>query len=79
MDKRQQYDSVFRKAFSLDADVKLDDLDILSVENWTSIEHIEFVSLLEDEFKITISNEDIFQLTSYKSGLRLLERMGIIR
>lgn len=79
MDKRQQYDSVFRKAFSLDADVKLDDLDIFSVENWTSIEHIEFVLLLEDEFKITISNEDIFQLTSYKSGLSLLERMGIIK
>ena len=63
----------------MDKDVILEDLDIFSVANWTSIEHIEFVSLLEDEFKITISDEDIFQLTSYKSGIRLLKRMGIIK
>ncbi len=79
MDKQQQYDKIFRKVFSLDKDVILEDLDIFSVANWTSIEHIEFVSLLEDEFKITISDEDIFQLTSYKSGIRLLKRMGIIK
>lgn len=78
MDMKLKYDEIFRKAFDLGDAVSLEGLDIFSVENWSSVEHIEFITMLEETFGITLSSEDIFQLTSYDNGIRLLKRLRVI-
>ena len=76
MDIKLKYDEIFRKAFDLENTAFLEDADILSIDNWTSIEHITFVTMLEEAFGIKLSNDDIFQ--SYRYGLQLLKRLGIL-
>lgn len=48
-------------AASIDDDASMD-----TIANWDSLRHMNLVLALEDEFKVTIPDEDAGNITSYK-------------
>ena len=57
-------------AFSITADSSMDNMP-----NWDSLRHMNLVLALEEEFKITIPDEDAGNITSYKLIKLVLENL----
>ena len=77
MDNIEKYDKVFIEAFSIQKKV-LKDLEYNKIEQWDSIGHMTLISDLENEFKITLENDDIIDFSSYKRGKEILKKFNII-
>jgi acyl carrier protein len=43
-----------------------EDSSMDNISNWDSLRHMNLVLALEEEFKVTISDEDVGNITSYK-------------
>jgi acyl carrier protein len=41
-----------------------------TIENWDSLKHMNLISVLEEEFNITFSDDEILEMLSYKLILR---------
>lgn len=57
-------------ASSIDADSSMD-----NVANWDSLRHMNLVLALEEEFKVTIPDEEAGDITSYKLIKLVLEEL----
>lgn len=55
---------------SIDADASMD-----TIPNWDSLRHMNLVLALEDEFEISIPDEDAGNITSYKLIKLVLEEL----
>mgnify|MGYP001445349605 FL=1 len=77
MDNIEKYDKVFIEAFSIQKKV-LKDLEYNKIEQWDSIGHMTLISDLENEFKITLENDDIIDFSSYTKGKEILKKYNII-
>ena len=56
----------------IDEDSSMDNLP-----NWDSLRHMNLVLALEEEFKVTISDEDAGNITSYKLIKLVLNELGV--
>ena len=43
---------------------------------WDSVAHLQLIVELEAEFGLTISDDDVLKMTTYKNILDVLERLG---
>lgn len=68
-----KYNDVFRQVLSLSDNSELESLQYRISEGWNSIAQIGIISTLEDSFDINMDTEDIFGLTSYETGLKILK------
>jgi len=66
-----KYNNVFSEIFNAN-DSQLDSLKMKESENWDSVGHIALIAALEDAFGISFEFEDMFELSSYKNGILLL-------
>ena len=55
---------------SIDADASMD-----TIPNWDSLRHMNLVLALEDEFEVSIPDEDAGNITSYKLIKLVLEEL----
>ena len=77
VDNLEKYDKIFIETFSIQKKV-LKDLEYNKIEQWDSIGHMTLISDLENEFKITLENDDIIDFNSYKKGKEILKKYNII-
>jgi acyl carrier protein len=56
----------------IDEDSSMDNLP-----NWDSLRHMNLVLALEEEFKVTIPDEDAGNITSYKLIKLVLNELGV--
>ncbi|TKY80200.1 acyl carrier protein [Pectobacterium polonicum] len=54
-----------------------DDISKDNCESWDSINHVNIILELQDEYDIKISPQDIDKLLSYQSILHYLKKQGI--
>ena len=59
-------------ASKIDEDSSMDNLP-----NWDSLRHMNLVLALEEEFKVTIPDEDAGNITSYKLIKLVLNELGV--
>lgn len=52
-------------------------LEFRSEPRWDSVTHLQLVLELEQEFGVTIDNEDVLGMTSFGSVLDVLRRQGL--
>lgn len=52
-----------------------EDISTQTTEKWDSIKHLLLMSTIEEEFKINLNDEDLLNLTSFKSIKKRLEDM----
>jgi len=57
---------------------KIDDCSsIETIENWDSLKHMILIAVLEEEFKITFSDDEILDMLNYKLILKTIKEKQI--
>jgi acyl carrier protein len=59
--------NIMSAVFDIDKDIIGDDASTTNLENWDSINHMNLVLAIEEEFNIVFDDEEIVQITSLKS------------
>tara|TARA_B100000989_G_scaffold299026_1_gene292139 strand:+ start:7169 stop:7408 length:240 start_codon:yes stop_codon:yes gene_type:complete len=77
MSNLAKYKGAFLESLSLNSKVKLESLKYQSVEEWDSIGHMTLISSLEDKFKISFETDDIVDFSSFKKGIKILEKYKV--
>ena len=57
--------------------VVLDKLKYNEIDEWDSIGHMNLISALEENFKITFETDDIVDFSSYNKGKEILSKYKI--
>lgn len=78
-DLHQQVVSILSDVFQIDLDPSSEDILQHELEEWDSFNHLRLVAELEDVFQITLSDDEIPELTSLQQVKALLEQRGITR
>lgn len=63
--------------FETDLSMIDDCLSIETIENWDSLKHMILIAVLEEEFKITFSDDEILDMLNYKLILKTIKEKQI--
>lgn len=69
----ERYNAAFTKVFNVEG-TELESLEYKQTPEWNSMAQIALVAQLEDAFDLDLDMDDIYDLTSYKTGLELLNK-----
>ena len=76
MDNLKKYKEVFINTFNVNED-EVEQLHYKELDKWNSADHLILISNLEDAFGIRMEFEDIVAFTSFKEGIKVLEKYKI--
>ena len=76
MNNIEKYNKSFEETFSITHD-KLENLKYNDIPEWDSIGHMTLMSSLEEIFNISLETDDIVDFSSYKVGLKILDKYKI--
>jgi len=65
---------VVANALRIDVARVTDDLEFNAVPEWDSLNHITLILALESEYGLTITDDQVVELTSYRAIRELVER-----
>ncbi|MGI6668024.1 MAG: acyl carrier protein [Acetivibrionales bacterium] len=77
MTNLEKYSNVFLKTFETSIE-KLESLKYQAIPEWDSVGHMRLVAALEDEFGIMLDTDDIIDFSSFKKGMEILKKYGVI-
>ena len=78
MSNLKKYQKVFIDSFLIDVKkIKLNTLKYQDIQEWDSIGHMTLISNLEDQFKINVDTDDIVDFSSFKKGIKILEKYKV--
>lgn len=77
MTNMEKYTDTFAAAFEADKE-KVISFVYKDTPEWDSIAHMMLMSGLEDAFGIELEPEDMLAITSYETGMKVLEKKGIV-
>jgi acyl carrier protein len=72
-----QVRQAFAQALDLPADTDIDALEIGKDPQWDSVGHMALVAELEDRFGITLTTDDLVDMSSYAKSIEILRRYGV--
>lgn len=76
MNNIDKYNKSFEETFSITSD-KLENLKYNDIPEWDSIGHMTLMSSLEEVFNVSLETDDIVDFSSYKVGLKILDKYKI--
>jgi len=68
---------VMATMLNMDAAIINEDSSMDNVPNWDSLRHMNLILALEEEFKVSIPDEDAGNITSYKLIKLVLNDLGV--
>jgi acyl carrier protein len=68
---------VMATMLNVDASTLNEDSSMDNIPSWDSLRHMNLVLALEEEFKVTIPDEDAGNITSYKLVKMVLNDLGV--
>ena len=77
MDNINTYNKAFKETFSVKDDSLKKNLEYNSIDEWDSIGHMNLISALEENFKISFETDDIVDFSSYEKGKDILKKYNI--
>ena len=77
MDNIDTYNKAFKETFSVKDDSLKKNLEYNSIDEWDSIGHMNLISALEENFKISFETDDIVDFSSYEKGKEIIKKYGI--
>tara|TARA_B100000886_G_C20400552_1_gene482388 strand:- start:89 stop:328 length:240 start_codon:yes stop_codon:yes gene_type:complete len=77
MDNINTYNKAFKETFSVKDDSLKKNLEYNSIDEWDSIGHMNLISALEENFKISFETDDIVDFSSYEKGKEIIKKYGI--
>jgi len=72
----QKYNKAFMDTFQIGED-KLKSLKYNEIETWDSVGHMTLIAAVDEQFNITLSTDDIIDLSSYQKGKDILRKYNI--
>ena len=78
MSNMEKYIQAFIETFEIESSDLTDTLEYQSIKAWDSVGHMALMATLEDEFDVMLEMDDIVDFGSYKTGIKTLEKYGII-
>ena len=76
MNNSEKYKKVFSKTFEMKNNFD-ENLEYNSIEAWDSIGHMNLISNLEEDFKISLETDDIVDFSSFNKGKEILKKYKI--
>ncbi len=76
MENIEKYNKAFIETFEINSK-NLESLKYNEIDEWDSIGHMNLISALEEQFKITFETDDIVDFSSYKKGRDILSKYKI--
>ena len=77
MSNKQKYQDIFIKSLSIDSKKFNEGLKYNEIPEWDSIGHMTLISGLEEGFKISMDTDDIVDFSSFKKGIKILNKYKI--
>ena len=76
MNNSEKYKKVFSKTFEIKSNFD-ENLEYNSIDAWDSIGHMNLISNLEEDFKISLETDDIVDFSSFKKGKEILKKYKV--
>lgn len=73
----EKYRNAFMEALDLEEDEVSEDLALGETSEWDSLGHMILISTMEDAFEVSLDAEWMTEFNSYRSGMELLNRLGV--
>ena len=77
MSSDKKYKEIFIKSLNLKNSDFNENIKYNDVAEWDSIGHMNLISALEDEFKISIDTDDVVEFSSFKVGKKILKKYKV--
>ncbi len=77
MSNLEKYNDVFCRILNVNVDALNEEFTFQAVPQWDSVAHLSLISELEEVFDVFFESEDILHYSSYKNGIKILEKYGI--
>ena len=77
MSSDKKYKEIFIKSLNLKNSDFNESIKYNDVPEWDSIGHMNLISALEDEFKISIDTDDVVEFSSFKVGIKILKKYKV--
>ena len=77
MSSDKKYKEIFIKFLNLKNSDFNENIKYNDVAEWDSIGHMNLISALEDEFKISIDTDDVVEFSSFKVGKKILKKYKV--
>ena len=68
---------VLADVFGVDASLIDDDASVDTIEKWDSLNHLKLVLALEDQFKVSLNEEQIVEMLNYPLVKAVLQEHGV--
>lgn len=72
-----QLEEIFSKCFDIPAKEVHDGIEYQSIESWDSLNHLEFASMVEEEFDIELDMDEIIDMSSVGKIREILRNHGV--
>jgi acyl carrier protein len=76
-DLAQRLADVLLRTLHLPQDTDCESLQFGREVKWDSIAHLQLLTELEQEFGVTIGNEDVLEMNNFRNILHVLRRIGV--
>lgn len=73
MIKKKKLIKTFQRIFNIKVNSKIENLSNENFNKWDSLNHIRLINLIEQEFKIKLSGNQIWKLSSFKKIAKFLK------
>jgi acyl carrier protein len=77
MNNTEKLHNAFAEALNIDASIINDELKYRSIPQWDSISHMVLISTLEEKFNVSISTDDVIDLSSVGKAKEILKKYNI--
>lgn len=77
MSNKEKYVNCFVEMLEVDAS-QAEELEYQGIDAWDSVGHMSLVSEIEDAFDIMMDTDDIIDFSSYKKGIEILAKYGVV-
>lgn len=68
---------VFAIVFAMELEELTDDITQDEIENWDSLNHMNLIVALEEEFEVNFTDEEILEIMSLPLIIEILKEKGI--
>ena len=69
--------NIFSSTLGIDISSVSETIDMQSTPSWDSLSHMSLITAIESEYNISLDGDDIVEMQSYASIVKVLSRFGI--
>lgn len=68
---------IMSNIFSISEETVDENSSMDTIENWDSLQHLNLILAIEQEFKVSLSTDEVVQMVNFKVIKSTLQRKGI--